>query len=45
MKQRILAVDDQSTVAEMVALCLTESGYDCDVAVSGREALAMLGSK
>jgi len=43
MKQRILAVDDQSYVAEMVALWLTESGYDCDVAVSARQALAMLG--
>lgn len=43
MKQRILAVDDQSFVADMVALWLTESGYDCDVAVSAHQALAMLG--
>lgn len=43
MKQRILAVDDQSIVADMIALWLTESGYDCDVAISGRQALALLG--
>jgi putative two-component system response regulator len=43
MKQRILAVDDQSFVADLVALWLTESGYDCDVAVSAHQALAMLG--
>jgi putative two-component system response regulator len=43
MKQRILAVDDQIFVAEMVALWLTESGYDCDVAVSAHQALDMLG--
>jgi len=42
MKQRILAVDDQSTVADMVALWLTENGYDCDVAVSADAALALL---
>jgi putative two-component system response regulator len=42
MKKRILAVDDQSMVADMVGLWLTESGYDCDVAVSARQALAML---
>lgn len=45
MKQRILAVDDQIFVADMVALWLTESGYDCDVAVSAHQALAMLGQK
>lgn len=42
MKKRILAVDDQSMVADMVALWLTESGYECDVAVSARQALALL---
>ncbi|NTV14364.1 MAG: response regulator [Desulfobulbaceae bacterium] len=43
MKQRILAVDDQSFVADMAALCLTESGYECDVAASAQQALALLG--
>lgn len=43
MKQRILAVDDQTIIADMVALWLQESGYDCDVAASAREALVLLG--
>jgi len=43
MKQRILAVDDHSFTADMAALCLTESGYACDVAASASQALAMLG--
>ncbi len=45
MKKRILAVDDDISMADTIAMLLTENGYACDVALSARQALVMLGQK
>ena len=37
---RVLVVDDDRRLAELVALALERAGYETDVAVDGREALA-----
>ena len=41
---RVLVVDDDRRLAELVALALSRAGYETDVAVDGREALAKVDS-
>lgn len=41
-KQRILVVDDEAAIREMVALVLEQSGYAVTTAVDGRDALGIL---
>ena len=40
-KQRILVVDDDPTISEVVARYLEREGYDVDIASDGEEALAL----
>jgi putative nucleotidyltransferase with HDIG domain len=42
---RILVVDDEETIREIVSSMLTTAGYKCRQAASGNEALALLESK
>ena len=42
--ERILIVDDEEAIREIVASMLTMAGYKCQQAASGIEALAVLGS-
>ena len=44
MPDRILVVDDEEPIREIVATMLTTAGYDCKQAASGMEALAVLNS-
>jgi DNA-binding NtrC family response regulator len=40
MKSRLLIVDDEPRMAEVVAMALTRAGYDCETCGSGKAALA-----
>ena len=42
--ERILVVDDEETIREIVTAMLHTSGYQCQQASSGKQALAMLNS-
>jgi DNA-binding NtrC family response regulator len=42
MPERILVVDDEEPIREIVASMLTTAGYACTQAASGMEALALL---
>src|SRR5258708_13672434 len=44
MPDRILVVDDEEAIREIVASMLTSAGYACKQAGSGMEALAVLNS-
>src|SRR5437588_11544820 len=44
MPDRILVVDDEEAIREIVASMLTSAGYSCKQARSGAEALALLNS-
>lgn len=44
MPDRILVVDDEEAIREIVASMLTSAGYVCTQAASGMEALALLTS-
>ncbi len=44
MPDRILVVDDEEAIREIVASMLTSAGYSCKQAGSGMEALAVLHS-
>ncbi len=44
MPDRILVVDDEEAIREIVASMLTSAGYSCKQAASGMEALALLNS-
>lgn len=39
---RILIVDDEASIADMVNLCLTKNGYECETANDGLEASKMI---
>lgn len=41
---RVLVVDDDRRLAELVAMALGRAGYDTDIAVDGREALARVAA-
>ena len=41
-KQKILVVDDDSNIAELVSLYLIKEGYDTERALNGREALRQM---
>ena len=41
IRQRILVVDDEETLCEALRFNIEAEGYDCDVALSAEEALAM----
>jgi len=43
--RRLLVVDDNSGNCEVAQTMLAKLGYDCDIAVSGREAVEMFQSK
>ena len=45
MKKRILAVDDEIIVGNMLAEWLEEDGYDCDIATGAHEAMGMLAKR
>jgi DNA-binding NtrC family response regulator len=42
MKERILVVDDEETLCEIISSILNSVGYECSVAYNGVEALAVL---
>jgi len=42
-KKRILAVDDEEHMTNLIRLHLRKAGYDVDVAMNGTEALAQVG--
>lgn len=42
-KQRIMIVDDDSNIAELISLYLTKECYDTAIAADGEEAVSMLG--
>ena len=42
--ERILVVDDETTIRELICSILTQAGFDCRPVTSGREALALLHS-
>src|SRR5258708_36746492 len=44
MPDRILVVDDEEAIREIVASMLSSAGYACKQAASGMEALAVLNS-
>jgi putative nucleotidyltransferase with HDIG domain len=44
MPDRILVVDDEEAIREIVASMLSAAGYSCKQAASGMEALSLLGS-
>ncbi len=39
---RILIVDDERSISDMIKLCLTKNGYSCQTANDGREAAALI---
>ena len=39
---RILIVDDETSIAEMIGLCLSKNGYECETADDGMEASKMI---
>jgi DNA-binding response OmpR family regulator len=45
MTKRILIVDDEFGLAEVVAAMLAESGHDADVALNGEAALARMAER
>lgn len=45
MKKRILAVDDEIIVGNMLSQWLEEDGYDCDIASSANEAMDLLAQR
>ncbi len=45
VKRRVLIVDDEERMAEVIASALRRAGYDCETAPDGREALAALESR
>jgi DNA-binding NtrC family response regulator len=45
MKARILVVDDEPRMAELVAMALARGGYDCESCLSGEAALAALDAR
>lgn len=42
---RILVVEDEISIAQMIKLCLTKNGYSCDIASNGVDASNMLEKK
>jgi CheY-like chemotaxis protein len=44
MNERILVVGDEETIREVVCSMLDAAGYECEQAVSGNDALAVLES-
>lgn len=44
MKARILIVDDETAIQEVISSMLTSGGYECGIASSGNNALAVLNS-
>src|ERR1039458_4115406 len=42
--ERILVVDDETIIRELICSILTQAGFDCRPVTSGREALALLHS-
>jgi len=42
--ERILVVDDENIIRELICSILTQAGYDCRPVTSGEEALALLYS-
>jgi DNA-binding response OmpR family regulator len=45
MEKRILVVDDETSVAKMIARALTKAGYDVETADSAEEALKLISTK
>jgi DNA-binding NtrC family response regulator len=45
MKPRVLIVDDEARMAEVVAAALTRAGHDCETCGSGEAALAALDAR
>jgi two-component system NtrC family response regulator len=45
MNPRILVVDDQERMAQVIATALRSAGYECDIALDGDRALAMLADR
>jgi two-component system response regulator AtoC len=45
MKARVLVVDDEERMANVVAMALTRSGYDCETHTNARDALAALEAR
>ena len=41
---RILIVDDEASIAEMIGLCLSKNGYECETAGDGLKASKMIES-
>jgi CheY-like chemotaxis protein len=44
MKKRILVVDDEISVCNMLLLWLENDGYECDIATGANEALLLTTS-
>lgn len=44
MKKRILVVDDEITICEIISSILTKAGYECRLAGDGVAALALIHS-
>ena len=44
MAQKILVVDDESTVTDLISLILTEEGYEVSTAQNGKEGLKQFES-
>lgn len=42
---KILIVDDEKNIADMISLCLTKNGYSCETATSGSAAAQMIESR
>ncbi len=42
MKEKILIVDDEKEIADLIALYLTNEGYECKKCYTGREALRLI---
>ena len=42
---RILIVDDETSIADMIKLCLNKNGYDCETANDGMEAANLIEKK
>lgn len=43
-KQRVLVVDDEEAIRDVITALLAEQGYDCVAAADGRQALQILGN-
>ena len=43
MSSKILVLDDEKEIADVIALYLKNDGYEVETAYTGREALAMIG--